>query len=115
MAYHTKTALPQSFESINAYTDTLMYSYMTQLPSFILFCIWHWLLTASIAELGISCAKGLFGLSKTLWILSSLEGLLQLKYFRNANIHGLVWNILEVYVHDNFIDFENIFENGLYS
>ena len=36
--YHTKETLPYSFESINAYTDSLMYMYMTHLPSFVSFC-----------------------------------------------------------------------------
>jgi len=63
------------------------------------------LLAASIAELGIRCAKGASGLGKTLRILSSLEVSIRLKYFRSAIFCGLLQNILEVYVHDNVIDF----------
>ena len=68
------------------------------------------LLAASIAELGIRHAKGPSGLGKT---LSSLEGLIRLKYFRSAIFCRLLQNILEVHMHDNLIDFEKYFQNCL--
>jgi len=57
--------------------------------------------------------KGPSGLGKTPRILSSLEGLIHLKYFRSTIFREQLRNILEVQVHDNVIDFEKIFSKML--
>ena len=89
---------------MNAFTDT-------HAPTELRFAsyIRHYLLAVSIAELGIRHAKEQSGLGKTLQILSSLEGLICLKYFRTAIIRGPLRNIPEVHVCNNFINLEKIF------
>ena len=82
---------------------------------FVMFRMWYQLLAVLIAELGIRRAKEQYGLGKTLWFFSSLEGSIRLKYFISTIIRWPLRNILEVcmHVHGNFINFEKIFSKML--
>ena len=69
-------------------------------------------LAVSVAEHGIRCAKGLTGLGTILWILSSLNGLMYAYNISNVIFCEPLWNIPEVHMYDNVIDFEKYFRNA---